>query len=130
MTTLGVFLAIVGVLIVATRGPLAVAPVSTRTFYLQFLKTDAALRAWAVFAVLLGLAAVFVARGVEGAVATATLVVGSFIAAASLAGVFFTSRVRAFAERVWAEFGVGSLRAIGVGSAGFGLLLIYFGLRV
>ncbi len=130
MSGLAIVSVVVGILIVATRGPLVVAPVATLGVYRALLASDSRVRLIGVCVIALGLALALSARGMEGAAAG---FLGGFGWVMAVGAVLL---LLAF-PRFYRELAVSVLDAIedaapALGAVGvaFGVLFVYLGLAV
>ena len=130
MSELAIVSVVVGTLIVATRGPLVVAPVATLGAYRWLLASDSRVRVLGVCGMVLGLALALSARGVEGTAAGFLEGFGwVMVVGVLLLLMVFPRFYRELAASVFdaIEDAAPALGALGVA---FGILFIYLGLAV
>ena len=128
MSAFGLFLAAIGTLIILTRGPLIVAPQSTRSFYMRLIGER--MRGWGVIAGVIGAAFMLAAQTTTGLAASVTFWLGVFIITLGFTSMmFFPEKMRAVAETAWNAFSEPVLRLLGILSVAVGALLIYYGLQ-
>jgi hypothetical protein len=116
-----------GILIIATRGPLIFAPEGTARVYRQVFGTAARTRILACVFVVAGAALWLAGDGAGGGLATAITVFGWVFGAAGLFLVIFPATYMQLLEAILDGFDSSGLRAGGVLGAAFGALFIYLG---
>ena len=131
MTTFGWFLVAVGALIIATRGPLLVAPQSTRALYMRIIESDASMRVWSIFAVVLGALSVLLSTTATGLAAAIAYWLGLAIVVLAFGGsLFFPAQLRQVGDRVWKSFSGPVLRLLGLLSVAVGAFLVWYGAQL
>lgn len=131
MSGLGIVVVLAGVLIVAGRVPLVIAPQATLDRFLWLIRTDSALRGTAALLAALGVALVLLSHEERGAVGLFS-VLGCLWTLAALWILVSPASYRQFALE-WLEFFRSSVdsivvRALGAVGVAIGLALIYIGL--
>jgi hypothetical protein len=131
MSGLGIVVALAGVLIVAGRLPLVIAPQATLDWFLRLIRSDSALRGVAALLAALGVALFLLSHEERGAVGLFS-VLGCLWALAALWMLVSPTSCRRLSLE-WLEFfrsSVDSIVVRGLGAVGvaIGLALIYIGL--
>lgn len=129
MTVLQIVTVVVGLLIIAVRGPLIFAPAATRGVYLQLLATPTRVRGLASFLGLLGLVMVAAARGGHDVAAVVITVLGWIMLGGGVFLMVLPGLYREIAETMLEAVNhPTALRAIGVLGVGIGVILVLLGL--
>jgi hypothetical protein len=132
MPDLGLVAVLLGVLIIALRGPLIFAPEATAQFYRRLLATRTRTRIAGLVIGVLGLAVLVTGWGPRGAVAHVLVAVGWLMALGAVFILLAPALYMRLATSVldWAEEGADPVVARGVGLLAvlLGALLIYWGL--
>jgi hypothetical protein len=130
---LSIVIVLIGVLIIATRGPLIFAPNRTLKFYTKLLSTNKRVRAMAVLFAPLGVAVIAVFDG-EREMDKVVRLIGWIWVAATLWLLAAPDSYRHYADRFlhFIETSVDEaiLRMIGVAAVAIGISLIHFGIYV
>lgn len=123
---------VLGVLVIAFRGPLIFAPEATTHFYRSLMATQMRTRILGLVVGLLGIALLVMGWEPQGAVAHVLVGIGWLMALGALFIVLAPSLYMRLADGVfdWAESGADPaiLRGLGLVAVVLGALLIYWGL--
>ncbi len=121
-----------GTIVIATRGPLVFAPASTLGTYRNLIRSNARVRVWGVFGILLGLAMISAASGSEGVGAWVIWIWGYL--ALAVCGLFLLPFASAYRQVAEVFFGMledsDLVRLLGAVAVAIGALLVYLGLFV
>ncbi len=130
MSAFAIFVVILGLLIVVSRGPLIVAPQTTRDFYLRLLDdgNHRLLLAGMIGAV--GAFGAWAAVSITGTIAAVIQGVSLLMVAVAAGMIALPRPVCKLASKVWMSFSETAMRIIGTLSAVLGLALIYYGLSL
>ena len=130
MTTIAIILVVFGSLIIATRGPLIVAPTQTRDLYMTIMTSDARMRG---FGIAVGVIAAILAFLLRATPDLASLIVYYLtlliVAMSALYLVPFPASANRLAKSIWFGFSPAMLRVIGIVSVAFGAWLISVGVN-
>ena len=128
MSSFALLCVVVGLLMIATRGPLLVAPEKTRDFYFGLIGSEQKIRLWGVFMTVFGAVAVWIAGGAPGVVAQVIWFIGLFIiAVGALFVVPFPAKALALTDKIWNAFSPNAMRAMGLVAVVIGAALAYYG---
>lgn len=132
MSAFALFCIIVGLLMIATRAPLIVAPEKTRDIYMHaLLDTKEHVRSLGIFMGLFGAFALLVAGGVPGAVATIIQIFGLVMIIVSVGFLApYPARAMTLARKVWYSFAPRTLRILGLLAVVLGGALVWYGFVV
>ena len=120
-------LASMGILIIATRGPLILAPEGTLRVYRSVLATSGRVRAMGCVLAPFGLAALLATEGAEGTLSHVIAFFGWALIAGSVFLLVLPGAYQRFAWSILDAFDTAALRMTGVLGAGIGLLFVYYG---
>ena len=123
---------LLGALIIATRGPMIIAPTATLSFFAKILSSNVRIRMLAATLAPLAAALAFLPLG-EGQVAALLRILGWLWAAAAVWLLAAPESYRHFAQGVLSVFensGNAVVRVLGIVAVAIGSSLIYFGLYV
>ena len=133
MDPLSILCVLIGTLIIATRGPMIIAPTATLRFFNKLLSTDARIRGIAALLTPLAVALIALPLG-EGRMAGILRVFGWLWAAATLWLLAAPNSYRHLAVGVLGFFessvDEAIVRMIGIVAVAIGIVLIYFGIYV
>lgn len=128
MTGVAVSSILLGLIIIAARGPMIFWPGGTRSFYMKLFDSNTRIRIMGLVTGALGTAMIMAARGVDGALAQLILAFGCLIAFAALfLLLIFTSIYKIIALAVLEGSDDLILKGAGVFSLAMGSLFIYLG---
>ena len=131
MSEIAIVCVVLGVLIIATRGPLIFAPEQTLGVYRRVIQSDAGVRVIGILVGAIGAALVLAGRGPEASWTAVLLVVAAFLASFAALMLLWPSLFRRLAETMLDIVSDSTvLRAVGVLAVALGAGLIYLGLRV
>ena len=116
-----------GMLIIATRGPLIFAPEGTVRVFLSFLENSAGTRAMACLLGLAGLATLGGTRGADGTLFHVIAVVAWMMVAGCVFLLLLPTVYQQLARSILEAFDTAALRMLGVLGVGIGVLFVYFG---
>lgn len=131
MSAFAIFVVILGVLILVSRGPLIVAPQRTRDLYLRLLDDGnhhRLLLAGMIGAV--GAVGAWAAVGATGTIAAVIRGVSLLMVAVAVVMIARPGPVCKLASKVWMSFNETTMRVIGAVSVLLGVALIYYGLSL
>lgn len=129
MSTTALILVIAGLSMIASRGPLMVAPGRIRDTYLRLFDTDGHMRALGLVFAAVSAFVVWSIWGVTGTTAQVITYFGGFIfLLAVFAMVLMPARMRKLATNIWTGFGERTLRVLGLGGVVIGGWLIWYGM--
>jgi len=132
MGVVGIVTIVSGLLIVCTRGPLAVAPAATLRCARGLVATDRPTRILGVITLVLAAAMVWAGATEDSSFASLVFVVGLWVAAAGMFLVFLPGGYRGVVRFLLPEVVTGRLlgwRLLGVLGTSIGLALIVVGVR-
>ena len=132
MSAVGVVTIAFGLLIVCTRGPLAVAPAATLRRFRVLIATDRPTRILGAVVLILGAAMVWAGTTEDSSFASLLMVVGLWIGAAGAFLVILPGGYRGLVRFFLPEVETGRLigwRLIGILGTTIGLVLIFIGIR-
>ena len=127
MNALALVSILLGLLIIATRGPLIFAPEGTQRVFLSMIETPARVRVLGCFLLLIGLGALGGASGGYGTLSTVISVIGWFMLGGGVFVLILPAVYQRFAQSVLEAFDASTLRVLGVLGVGIGALFVYFG---
>jgi len=131
MSAFAIFVVMLGVLILVSRGPLIFAPQTTRDLSLQLLDDgNHHRRLLAVMIGAVGAVGAWAAVGITGTIAAVIQGVSLLMVAVAVVMIARPGPVCKLASKVWMSFSETAMRIIGALSVLIGLALIYYGLSL
>ena len=127
MNTVAAISITLGLLIIATRGPLIFAPERTLRVYMSLLETSARGRAMACLLALAGLAALGGTAGADGMLSGVIAFIAWGLLAVSGLLLLLPTAGQRLMRSILDAFDTAALRILGVLSVGIGMLFVYFG---
>lgn len=128
MTSLALFLVVLGVLIILSRGPLIVAPIRTRDAYIKLLRSDRRMRMFGIVVGSFGALVAYTVHGLTGTLAQAVFYLSLFVVLIMAVWfVPFPKSANRVAVKAWTAFSPLVLRMIGAVSVLFGMWLVFLG---
>ena len=126
MSGLGVVSVVLGILLIATRGPLIFMPEASTRFYRKVLRKEMLVRILGLFTAVLSLAMIAGAWGEEKSGAQIVMVLGWILAVAALCEMLFPSVVQAIMD-VFLDANSAVARVVGVIAVALGFLFVCMG---
>lgn len=131
MSPVAIIIVGLGVVLAMTRGPLIVAPLKVRDYYLHLLETVTRMRLIGLAIAALGIVCIMAGRAEPGTPADLVFAFGVFILALmTFFFIPFAASARRLATSIWGGFSETTLRVLGLLSTTAGIALIYYGLSL
>jgi len=131
MNGVAALIAILGIIIIATRAPLIFAPGATRELWLKIFSTNTRIRIFGLFAGTLGIAMILVGRGSEDIASLLVMGLGYLLVLMTIFPIMiFTSIWKIIVQAVLEGMDDLILRGLGVISVGLGLVIVYLGISL
>lgn len=118
-----------GILMIATRGPLIFAPEGTVRVFLSFLENSAGVRAMACLLGMAGLATLVSTRDAVGMLTQVIVFFAWLMVAGCVFLLFLPNLYEQLARSVLLAFDAAALRMLGMLGVGIGMLFVYYGAK-